>query len=170
MISTFAAWMALLLFAGSMIFAGLKDVTTMTIRNRLVLGLAGVYLLLAPAAGFGVEAMLFSGAVAAAVFACTFVLFAFGWIGGGDAKLSAVAVLWLGPELAIPYVIYASVFGAFLTLALLQYRRLPLPALLQQMGWPGRLHSTSTGVPYGVALALATLLLLPESGWIAGIV
>lgn len=170
MISMSAAWIALLLFAGCMIFAALNDVMTMTIRNRLVLVLAGVYLILALAAGIGPDAIFCSIAVAVAVLVCTFALFAFGWIGGGDAKLAAVAVLWLGPNLALPYVLYASVFGAFLTLALLQYRRMPLPVFLRDMGWPGRLHATEAGVPYGVALALAALLLLPQSHWLVAII
>ncbi|TIO48393.1 MAG: pilus assembly protein CpaA [Mesorhizobium sp.] len=170
MISMSAAWIALLLFAGGIIYAALNDVMTMTIGNRLVLVLAGAYLILAPAAGIGPDAILSSVAVAAAVLVSTFVLFAFGWIGGGDAKLAAVAVLWLGPDLALPYVLYASVFGAFLTLALLQYRRMPLPVFLRDLGWPGRAHATGAGVPYGVALALAALLLLPQSHWLVTII
>lgn len=169
MISTFAAWTALSLFAGVMTFAGLNDAMTMTIRNRLVLGLAGAYFILAPAAGIGAEAILFSAAAAAAVLAGTFALFAFGWIGGGDAKLSAVAVLWLGPDLALAYLLYASVFGAVLTLAILQLRSLPLPVFLQAMGWPSRLHARGGGIPYGVALAAAALLLQPESHWLTAV-
>jgi prepilin peptidase CpaA len=169
MISTSAAWIALFMFSGSMIFAGLKDMTTMTISNRLVLLLVGAYLVLAPAAGISVEAITFSMLAAAAVLAITFVLFAFGWIGGGDAKLAAVAVLWLGSGLTLDYVLYASICGTFLTLALLQYRRMALPALLDGLEWPRRLHARDAGVPYGVALAMAALLLLPESHWLAAL-
>ena len=170
MISMFAGWIALLLFAGCTIYAGLNDVATMTIRNRLVLALAVGYFVLAPATGISPDVMVSSAAAAAAMLACTFALFAFAWIGGGDAKLSAVAVLWLGPDLAVTYILYASVFGLLLTLALLQYRRMPLPVFLQGMEWPGRLHTPGAGVPYGAALALAGLLLLPESHWLAAIV
>jgi prepilin peptidase CpaA len=166
MISSLAAWTALLLFAGGMTYAGLRDVATLTISNRLVLGLAGAYLILAPAAGVAPEAIASSAFAAAVVLGCTFALFAFGWIGGGDAKLSAVAVLWLGSDLTLDYVLYASVCGTLVTLALLQFRRFPLPVFLGKSEWTSRLHTRGSGVPYGVALAMAALLLVPESHWL----
>jgi len=169
MISSFAAWVALLLFAGTMIYAGIKDVATMTITNRLVLLLAGAYVVLVPLAGLGVEEMLAAAAAAALMLAGTFLLFALGWIGGGDAKLAAVAVLWLGADQTLPYIFYVSVAGALLTLALIQFRRFPLPAVLQRLTWTERLHSAAAGVPYGAALAGAALLLLPETALFAAL-
>lgn len=163
MISNFAAWVALLLFAGGMTYAGLKDMATLTIANRLVLLLAGAYVALAPLAGVGLDGMLMAAAASAVVLAGAFVLFALGWIGGGDAKLAAVAVLWLGADQTLAFLLYSSVAGAFLTLALIQIRQVPLPGFLQQMEWAVRLHAPSTGVPYGMALATAALLLLLES-------
>jgi prepilin peptidase CpaA len=165
--ATSTAWIAILLFAGTMAYAGLKDIDTMTITNRLVLWLAAAFLLLAPIAGLGIDEISAGVFAALAVLACTFALFARGWIGGGDAKLAAVAVLWLGSGVALEFVLYASVFGTMLTLALLQFRRMPLPDFLQETGWPCRLHSTETGVPYGAALAASALFLLPKSQWAA---
>ena len=43
--------------------------------------------------------------------AVTFVFFARGWIGGGDAKLAAATALWLGFDYLMPYLLYASIFG-----------------------------------------------------------
>ena len=45
-----------------------------------------------------------------------------------------------------------------LTLAILRFRLMPLPALLANQEWAKRLHRMDTGVPYGIALALAALL------------
>ncbi|MCR4264735.1 prepilin peptidase [Nitratireductor sp. ZSWI3] len=163
MISTFAAWAALLLFAGGMIYAALKDVATMTITNRLVLLLAAAYMVFAPLAGVGSDEMLTAASVAAIVLAGAFLLFSLGWIGGGDAKLAAVAVLWLGADQAFTYLLYVAVVGALFTLALIQLRRMPLPGFLQQAAWTGRLLGASHGVPYGVALSVAALLLLADS-------
>jgi prepilin peptidase CpaA len=53
--------------------------------------------------------------------------------------------------------------GGALTLLLLRYRREPLPALLIGQGWAEHLHKPDTGVPYGIALAAAALLLYPQS-------
>ncbi|WEX75050.1 prepilin peptidase [Sinorhizobium numidicum] len=170
MISTSAAWLAFFLFAGMMTFAGIRDVATMTIPNRLVGALAIAYAILAPVAGADLVTISSSILIASAVLVCTFTFFAFGWIGGGDAKLLPVAVLWLGADLALHFVIYASVFGAALTLALLQFRKIPLPIVLKRTAWSNRLYAPETGIPYGAAMAPAALLLLPESHWFSALI
>ncbi|HXV28911.1 MAG TPA: prepilin peptidase [Sinorhizobium sp.] len=169
MISTYAASLAFFLFAAMMTYAGVKDVATMTISNRLVGSLAIAYALLAPAAGLDLATITSSILVASAVLACTFAFFAFGWIGGGDAKLLPVAVLWLGTDLALPFLIHVSVIGAALTVALIQFRRVPLPIALKRRAWSSRLHERGSGVPYGAAMAPAALLLLPESHWFSAL-
>ena len=83
--------------------------------------------------------------------------FARGWIGGGDAKLAAATALWLGFDQLLNYLIFASLFGGVLTLAILRFRLMPLPALLANQEWAKRLHRMDTGIPYGIALALAAL-------------
>ncbi|PDT49044.1 MULTISPECIES: prepilin peptidase [Sinorhizobium] len=169
MLSTSAAWLAFLVFAGTMTYAGVKDVATMTISNRLVGFLLIAFAVLAPLAGLDLSTIWSSILVASAVLACTFAFFALGWIGGGDAKLLPVAVLWLGPGLALSFVIYASVLGAVLTLTLLQFRRVPLPLVLKKRAWSSRLHQPQSGIPYGAAMAPAALLLLPESHWFSAL-
>ena len=42
-------------------------------------------------------------------------------------------------------------------------RRWPLPLQLRQVAWIDRLHDSKVGVPYGIALAAAALLLYPGS-------
>jgi prepilin peptidase CpaA len=169
MIPLLAAFTAILSFAGAMIWAGIGDLTTMRIRNELVLALIALYAALAPLAGFGVAEIGLSAAVALAIFLCTFIFFALGWIGGGDAKLAAVIALWLGADQVLAFVVYAGLFGGALTLALLQFRMLPLPAQFLGVPWIARLHAPETGIPYGVALTSAALVLLPETGWAAAL-
>ena len=165
MISTFAAWLALLLFAGTMVYAGIKDVATMTISNRLVGFLLVAFAVLAPLAGVDFSTIWLSILVASAVLACTFTFFAFGWIGGGDAKLAAATVLWLGFELMSVYLIWASIIGGALTLLIIQFRMMPMPAVLSGQAWAERLHRMDSGVPYGIALSAAALLVYPDSIW-----
>lgn len=169
MISTSAAWIAFLLFAGMMTYAGVKDVATMTIPNRLVGILAIAYAPLAPAAGLDLATITSSVLVACGVLAFTFIFFSFGWIGGGDAKLLPVAALWLGPDLALPFLLYVSIIGAALTAALVQLRRAPLPIALKRRAWSSRLHERKAGIPYGAAMAPAALLLLLESHWFSAL-
>jgi prepilin peptidase CpaA len=99
------------------------------------------------------------------VLAVTFVFFARGWIGGGDAKLAAATALWLGFEHLMPYLLYASLFGGVLTLAIIRFRLMPLPAMLAGQEWAKRLHRADGGVPYGIALALAALIVYPNTLW-----
>ncbi len=65
-----------------------------------------------------------------AVLTITFACFAFGWIGGGDAKLAAATALWFGFDHLLVYLVYAAVAGWRLTLLLLQFPQWPLPAAL----------------------------------------
>ena len=59
--------------------------------------------------------------------------------------------------------IYAALLGGGLTLLILAVRRYPLPASLARIKWIDRLHDTHSGVPYGIALAIAGLLVYPET-------
>ena len=147
------------------------DLTSFTIPNLLpaVMGLLFfIFAAMAFASGNGdPSAMLggFAWHVAAALvsLAAGMALFAVGYVGGGDAKLYAAASLWLGWDMLLEYTLLASLLGGALTLALLALRRMPLPAMLHGQPWVLRLVDRQAGVPYGIALAAAALMLLPKS-------
>jgi prepilin peptidase CpaA len=153
------------IFAFAMVYAGLTDLTTMRIRNNLCLWLFVSYVALAPLMGFTVEQIAWSAALAAGLLAVSFILFAFGWMGGGDGKLLAVTALWLGVDHAPAFLIYTGLFGGALTLAVLQLRLVGLPAFLGNRPWLTRLQSDNSGVPYGVAITLAALVVFPQTRW-----
>ncbi len=160
----------LTLFPAMMAFAALSDFFTMTIANRVSLILVAGFGLLALLVGMTTTEVISHAGAAAAVLAVVFVLFARGWIGGGDAKLAAATVLWLGFAHLADYLIYASLFGGALTLAIIQFRAMPLPALFVGREWAERLHRLDGGVPYGIALAAAALLVYPHTEWMAAII
>jgi prepilin peptidase CpaA len=168
-ISQTAAWAALAFFPVMMVFAGIMDIMSMKIRNRLVLGIIVGYAVLAPLAGFTLHEMGLNLALAAAVFLVGFSLFSMGWIGGGDAKLATATVLWLGAAHVLPYLVYTALIGGVLTLAVLAFRRVKLPTGWQSPEWVERLHSPQAGVPYGAAMAPAALLVFPHTPWMAAI-
>jgi prepilin peptidase CpaA len=155
----------LLLFPALMAFAASSDLLTMTISNRLSLALAGGFFLLMIVTGMSLHAAGMHVAAAAVVLVVAFVFFSQGWIGGGDAKLAAATALWFGFDYLLDYLIYASLFGGALTLAIIQFRKIPLPAMLARQGWILRLHETDAGIPYGSALAAAALAVYPKTGW-----
>ena len=64
--------------------------------------------------------MHFGAGLVVLVFA--FICFARGWIGGGDAKLAAATALWLGFDLLMPYLLYASLLGGVLTILIIRFR------------------------------------------------
>jgi len=159
----------LMLFPAMMAFAASSDLLTMTISNRVSLILAGGFFALAIVSGMGVVDMLMHVAAAAIVLVATFVCFARGWIGGGDAKLAAATALWFGFDHLLDYLVYASLFGGALTFLIIQFRMMPLPRLLGGQEWAERLHQKDAGVPYGIALAAAALCIYPDTSWMKAV-
>ncbi len=156
--------LALLVFPLLMIFAALADLFTMTIPNRVSLVLIAAYLVLAlylrlPLATVGLHV-----SCGLAMLALTFTMFQMGWIGGGDAKLAAATALWLGWPSLFEYGLAASLIGGALTLAILALRHYDLPEKLLSVGFIAKLAEKNGGVPYGIALALAGLVIYPHTG------
>ena len=56
-----------------------------------------------------------------------------------------------------------------LTLLLLRLRQWPLPSPLTGQAWLLKLHAKETGIPYGIALAIAALVVYPETEWIKAV-
>jgi prepilin peptidase CpaA len=161
-----AATVAAIFFPAMMIFAGIMDLMTLKIRNVLVLAIALGFFILAPLAGFSLEEIGWSVAVAAMVFAFTFVFFALGWIGGGDAKLAFATALWFGPQFVLPYFTLTMILGGVLTLIIIVLRRSLLPAPVLRVQWVAQLCDSKSGVPYGAAMAPAALIIFPETEWV----
>ena len=151
------------LFPAAMAFAAASDLLTMTISNRLSLALCAAFFLVAVAVGMPLAEMGRHVLASLVVLAVAFAFFARGWIGGGDAKLAAATALWLGFAQLLDYLLVAAVIGGVLTLLMLELRRLPLPAILAGRPWIARLHDMQSGIPYGIALALAGLAVYPDS-------
>ncbi len=154
----------LILFPALMIFAALSDLFTMTISNRLSLALIVVFPVFAAAAGMGSWQIAMHVACGVGVLAVTFAMFAMSWIGGGDAKLAAATAVWMGFEHLADYSLDTALIGGALTLAIIYARLMPLPGWMIGIGWVARLHERGAGVPYGIALAIAGLLIYPETG------
>ncbi|WP_281349266.1 A24 family peptidase [Parvibaculum sedimenti] len=153
----------IVVFAAAMIFAGIRDLTTMTIPNWLTLGLALAFFITAPLVGVPLSEIALHASAGLALLLVGMAAFAMGWIGGGDAKFVAAASLWVGWGQALPYLLVASIFGGVLTLLILFYRNMPLPGFLFRVNWIARLHDRKEGVPYGLALAAAGLIIFPDT-------
>src|ERR1700742_4237874 len=159
----------LMFFPALMAFAAASDLFTMTISNRVSLALAAGFLVLATASGKAPSDILMHLGAGTLVLVVAFGCFAFGWIGGGDAKVAAAAALWFGFAHLLSYLVYASLFGGVLTLLLLQFRQWPLPYALAGQTWLLKLHAKDSGIPYGIALAIGALSIYPETEWIKAV-
>jgi prepilin peptidase CpaA len=149
-------------FPALMAVAAVSDLISMTISNRISLLLLAGFPVLAYAAGLPLETIGWHFLAGLAMLAVGFFFFAMGWIGGGDAKLMAATAVWFGWLHLIEYAMLASVLGGGLTLLIVMGRRYALPLRLNDVGWIARLHDKRNGVPYGIALAAAALILYPN--------
>ena len=139
------------------------DVARYTIPNRLQLVLITAFALFVLIEGVSMTQLglhLLAGFIGLVI---GFTLFAFGYVGGGDAKLFASVALWLGLGNLLEYSLTASIFGGMLTLSLMMLREFPLPRIALNQAWIVRLHDSRSGIPYGVALAMAAIVLLPHA-------
>jgi prepilin peptidase CpaA len=166
--SALAAAAGLLLFVFAMLSAAVTDLTTYKIKNNLILMLLFAYFAFAPIAGITGQEIGRSIAVAGVILLLTFALFAAGWIGGGDAKLATVSALWLGADNVVAYVLFLSLIGGVLAGIVYFCRKWPLPQRLANTAWIARLRARAE-LPYGVAITLAGLCVLPSTPWMADI-
>ena len=155
----------LLFFPAVMAMAGSMDLLTMTIPNKLTLVLAALYFPLALWLGVPLHDIGVNLSCGFVVLVLSFGFFSLGWIGGGDAKLAAATALWLGWGSLLDYGLSAAIYGGVLTVVLILGRKMALPAWMSKQEWIARLHNPRTGVPYGIALAVAGIMMYPQTAF-----
>ena len=110
--------LALTGFTGVMTVAAFEDFRRLVIPNLLPIVLCALWPFYFAAAPSLYGALAAIGC-AAAVFLVGAVLFARGWLGGGDVKLLAAATLWVGPAGTPSLLMLTGVLGGALALFLL---------------------------------------------------
>lgn len=147
------------LFAACVVAAGVCDLRSLRIPNRVVAAMLALYLPHAASAltpGLAGQA----AALAGLVFVGGIGLFAAGLVGGGDVKLLAAVTLWAGPAQAPLLILVTALAGAVLATLLM------LPVLGRALvplraGWPIAPASGRAVMPYGVAIAAGALAVVP---------
>lgn len=145
-----------------MIYAAISDLLTMTIPNMISLVLLIAFGVIVFIEGYSFSQIAMHISASVLVLMICFGFFAAGWMGGGDAKLASVISLWFGFDPLLNYFLLASVFGGGLTLLILWIRSFPLPSFIFNWAWAARLHDKKTGIPYGIALSAAALIIYPQ--------
>ncbi len=159
----------LTVFPGALILAGAMDLFTLTIPNRISIVMIGAFFVLAPLAGLSLQDVGWHMVAGLLFLVVGIGMFALNWLGGGDAKILAVAALWIGFGNLMDYVFIVAIAGGALAIFLLAYRSILPPRFLLKQDWAMRLHEADGGIPYGVALAVAGLLVYPSTAWFAAL-
>jgi len=143
------SWMLMGALALILLLAGIEDARTREIANWKNAAIA----LMAPlawwAAGYGWTDVAWQSGVALAAFAVFAAAFHFGWMGGGDVKMIAALALWLPGQALLTMLVAMSLIGGVLTLVMLADH------------WRRKAEGP-VETPYGVAIAMAALLMLAE--------
>jgi prepilin peptidase CpaA len=151
-------------FPFCMVFAAVSDLLSMTIANRVSVVLIVAFAIVAPLTGMDWTSYGWHFAAAGMVLAVTFLMFAVGGMGGGDAKLMAATALWMGFNFnLLSYLVTSAFVGGLLTLAILSYRKSPLADMTGSNMFLRHFANPAVGVPYGVALGLGGLISYPDS-------
>jgi len=145
------------------VFGAMTDLVTYKIPNWIPLGLAGLFALAAILAGMPLDRAGWHLAVCLGALLFGMALFAFRMIGGGDAKLLAAAGLWMGPAHMAKYCLIFALIGGAFAIALIMLRKAPLPAAAARVPVLNQLLQPKAGIPYGVALGLGALFVLPST-------
>ncbi|WEK57561.1 MAG: prepilin peptidase [Candidatus Brevundimonas phytovorans] len=145
------------------VIAGLHDLITMKIPNwlsgLLILGFFPAALVL----GLPLSVVGLSVGLSFAALCVGAGMFALRWLGGGDAKLLAAVMLWLGLPGALPFLLFTAMAGGGLCLVLILARAYLQVYAVNGPAWLGRLLEPKGDVPYGVAIAVGALLAYPAS-------
>ncbi len=154
----------LVVFPFCMAYAAISDMITMTIANRVSLLLVAVFIVAAPLAGMPMATIGMHLLAGLLVLGVTFALFAFGTMGGGDAKLLAATAVWMGLGMSLAeYVVIGSICGGVLTLLIIVYRNSPISDVTGNFVLLRKFSDRRVGIPYGIALGLAGLVVFPTS-------
>lgn len=158
------------LFAALALTGGVRDLVSYTIPNWISLGIVAVFPLAVLSAGLPLPVVGLHLAVGLGALVAGMVMFALRWIGGGDAKLFAAAALWIGVGGVIQFVLWTSLLGGALAMALVSMRSpLVRPLMLGRAAWLERLAEPGGAAPYGVAIAAGALIAMPQSPLLSGL-
>ena len=156
-------YMIFIPFIALLVSASMFDLLTFTIPNWLCAFLAASFFPAALVAHLPLAELSAQIVCGLTILAATFVLFLFGWLGGGDAKLASAIALWLGWKGLPIFVLQTGLWGGALAALLLLLRQLPLPLIILNQKYMTRLHDPAGGAPYGVALSIGGILSLSRS-------
>jgi len=156
------AFVVFAVFILGQLTAAYRDALTMKIPNWISVLILVSFFIMAPFVWQGWAVFGTHILVGLSVFLFGFVIFAFGWLGGGDAKLMAATAFWWQWNDLLYYVTYTTLAGGVIALFILWGRKF-VPATVLSADWLYRLVKDEKRMPYGLALAFGAVMTLPQS-------
>ncbi len=153
------------LFPALMIGAGVGDCLTMRIPNWLNAFIGLSFFGAAFYTGMPLEQIGWHLVASAIVLVAGFGLFAFGYIGGGDAKLLVVAALWLGMGQLIEFFVIMTIAGGLLAIVMQAWWWIKLESDMRGFERIKSVVKSSIELPYGIAVAAGALFAFRHSWW-----
>ena len=135
-------------------WAAVSDLLTLTIPNRVSIGIVAIYPAWVIAMWPAVDPLMGLICGLGALVIC-FVLFTLNVMGGGDAKLLAAICLWAGPYHLAPVLLTTAVAGGILAIFVLGYLTLRSREFtIMNHVLASCQSSARKPIPYGIAIAL----------------
>jgi prepilin peptidase CpaA len=153
MIQQFLAVSALPMFAVLLTLALVSDVVWLRIPNWITLSLLTVFLIVASATPHDAAWWLSHFGAGVLMLTVGLGLFAWGKLGGGDAKLMAGIGLWAGLGLLPPLLLAIGVINGAVILAFMAMRRYSIGEFLETHGIQLQSLSQGKDMPFAVAAA-----------------
>ena len=156
---------AVFLFPLALVYAGVHDLASYEIPNWLTLAITVDFLAAALAGSYGFSLVGWYLSAGLAVLFAGALLFAWGIVGGGDAKLLAACAVWVGWTGLVQFILAVAIIGGLFGLLLLWLRRANMHGSWTEKPWIRRLLSSEQGIPYGVAIGLGGIVTLGDLPW-----
>ena len=150
--------LVLSIFPAGMLIAAVNDLAEFKVPNWVSILIFVSYF--ATGLIFAVDVrILAEGLLLAAIaLAVGFALFVTNVVGGGDAKLLAATVPWIGLAGLGPFLFNVALAGGGLAIILILFRKMPALPVYAHVPWLLRLHQRPKDIPYAVAIAIGGLL------------
>ena len=146
----------------ALIYAAISDASVMRISNRSSALVLVSSLLALACSGLGLGELSLYFASGGIMFLFGFILFAVGGFGAGDAKLMAAVALLFQPAELANYVLAVTVLGGLIAIVMMAFRAY-VPPRVATSALVASLFNHPNKMPYGIAISLAALLMLPTS-------
>ena len=166
--------LSLALLPTLLIIAATSDAMTYRIPNWLTILTALLFFPMAFATAMPLVGLGWHLAAGVLLFTIGFILFQFGLLGGGDAKMFAAAGLWFGMANVTSFVTQTAIAGLIQVVFMMVWSLIMLSTEFngtqsRLSGFWAKLKPMTPNVPFGFAIALGGIVAFRDTWWLHGL-